>query len=53
VPHGVRGARGTVTPSTAVGHDGRGSVCFQFFLFLLFDSDGGKLYLKIVAFDEI
>jgi hypothetical protein len=29
VPHGGRGARGTVASATAVGHSGRGLVCFQ------------------------
>jgi hypothetical protein len=37
VPHGGRGARGTVEPPTAVGHDGRGLVCFQIFVIFLFE----------------
>jgi hypothetical protein len=53
MPHGVRSARGNVAPATAVGHGSRGLVCFQIFLIFLFNSDGGKLYMKIVAFDEI
>jgi hypothetical protein len=33
--------------AAAVGHGGRGPVCFQKFV------NGGKLYMQIVAFDEI
>jgi hypothetical protein len=53
VPHGVTYARGTVGPATDVTHGGRGPVCFQKFVILCLNSDGGKLYMKIVAFDEI
>jgi hypothetical protein len=45
--------RGTVAPVTAVGHNGKGPVCFQKFVIFCLNSDGGKLYMKIVAFDEI
>jgi hypothetical protein len=41
-----------VVTATAVGHDGRDPVCFQKFV-IFFNSDGGKLYMKIVALDEI
>jgi hypothetical protein len=50
VPHGVRGACGTVVPATAVGHGGRGLVCFQNFLIFYLNTNGGKLYMKIVNF---
>jgi hypothetical protein len=53
MPHGARGASGTVAPATAVGHGGRGPVCFEFFQLICLNSDGGKLYMKIVAIDEI
>jgi hypothetical protein len=54
VPHGVRGASGIVAPPTVVGHDGKGLVCFQnFLIFFCLNSDGVKLYMKIVAFDDI
>jgi hypothetical protein len=39
--------------SNAVSHDGKGPVCFQIFYLFNLNSDGGKLYMKIVAFDEI
>jgi hypothetical protein len=48
----VRGTRGNVEPATAVGHDGRGLICFQKILIFCLNSDGGKLYMKIVVFDE-
>jgi hypothetical protein len=47
VPHGVRSA------ATAVDHGGRGPVCFKKFVIFCLNSDEGKLYMKIVAFDEI
>jgi hypothetical protein len=53
MPHGVRGASNTVASATAVGHGGRGQVCFQKFYFFCLNSDEGKLYMKIVSFDEI
>jgi hypothetical protein len=34
-------------------HSGRGPVCFQNFITFCLNLDGGKLYMKIVAFDEI
>jgi hypothetical protein len=37
VPYGGRGARGNVAPATAVGHGGRGLVCFQNFVIFLFE----------------
>jgi hypothetical protein len=52
VPHSGRKAHGTKAPPTVVGHDGRGPVSFQKFV-IFFKSDGGKLYMKIIAFDEI
>jgi hypothetical protein len=39
--------------SNAVSHGGKGPVCFQIFYHFNLNSDGGKLYMKIVAFDEI
>jgi hypothetical protein len=36
---------------TPWGAGGRGPVSFQKFVFFYLDSDGGKLYIKIVAFD--
>jgi hypothetical protein len=53
VPHGVTYPRGTVAPVTAVGHDGRCPVCFKKFVMFCLNSDGVKLYMKIVAFDDI
>jgi hypothetical protein len=53
VGDGGRGACGTVMPAIAVGHISRGLVCFQNFLIFCLNSNGGKLYMKIVAFDEI
>jgi hypothetical protein len=53
VPHGGSKARDTVAPPTIVSHDGRGPVSFQKFGIVLLESDGGKLYMKIIAFDEI
>jgi hypothetical protein len=53
MPHGVTYPRGTVAPATAVGHGGGGLVCFQNFVIFYLNSDGSKLYMKIVAFDEI
>jgi hypothetical protein len=44
VPHGS-----TVAPPVAVGHSGRGLNLYSFCLNL----DEGKLYNKIVAFNEI
>jgi hypothetical protein len=52
-PHSVTYPRGTVAPATAVGHDGRGPVCFKKIVFFCLNSDGAKLYMKVVAFDEI
>jgi hypothetical protein len=52
-PHGGTNARGTVAPATAVGHDSRSPVCFKKNVIFLFNSDGDKLYMKIVAFVEI
>jgi hypothetical protein len=45
--------RGTVAPSTIVGHGGRGPVCFQKIVIFCLYTDGGKIYMKIVDFDEI
>jgi hypothetical protein len=36
-----------------MGHGGRGPVSFQKFVIFCLNLDGGKLYMKIVAFDEI
>jgi hypothetical protein len=49
---GGRNARGTIAPAIAVGH-GRGPVGFQKFVIFCLNSDGDKLYMKIIAFDEI
>jgi hypothetical protein len=46
-------AHGTVAPPATVGHGGRSPISFQKFVFFCLNSDGGKLYMKIVAFDEI
>jgi hypothetical protein len=56
VPHGVsystvRGC--TVATATAVAQGGSGPICFQNFVIFCLNSDGDKLYMKIVAFDEI
>jgi hypothetical protein len=37
VPHGVRYTRGTVASATAVGHGGRGPICFKKFVIFLFE----------------
>jgi hypothetical protein len=43
----------TVAPPTAVGHGGRGPDTFQKFVIFCLNSNEGKIYMKIVAFDEI
>jgi hypothetical protein len=35
------------TAATAVGHGGRGPVCFQKFVVFCLNSDGCKLYMKL------
>jgi hypothetical protein len=52
VPHGGRKARDTVAPPT-VGHGGRSPVSFQKIIIFYLNSDGDKLYMQIVAFNEI
>jgi hypothetical protein len=47
------GKRSTVATASAVSHGDRGPVCFQKFVIFCLNSDEGKLYIKIVAFDEI
>jgi hypothetical protein len=46
-------AVGTAAGTTAVGHGGRGPIPFQKFVIFCLNSDGGKLYMNIVAFDQI
>jgi hypothetical protein len=53
VPHGGSYTRGTIATATVVGHGSRAPVCFQKFVIFCLNPDGGKLYMKIVAFDEI
>jgi hypothetical protein len=42
----------TVASVTAVAHDGKVNLFSEIVTFCM-DSDGDKLYLKLVAFDEI
>jgi hypothetical protein len=47
----VRGC--TVATATPVAHGGRTPIYFQKFVIFCLNSNGGKLYMKIVAFVEI
>jgi hypothetical protein len=51
-PTTVGGAQYCST-SCPLGHGGRGPISFHKFVFFCLNSDGGKLYMKIVAFDKI
>jgi transposase-like protein len=45
--------RGTVATTTTVGHGGRVQSVFKKIIIFCLNLDGGKLYMKIVAFAEI
>jgi hypothetical protein len=52
VPHSIRGASSIVAPATAMATAVGVQSVFKDFYFFCLNSDGGKFYMKIVAFDE-